>query len=89
MGIGGRIPPLLEALASPDVAASGLGLTFLSCARFPKFPTLSAESKLDPERIHDFTLRLTQHIRTHRLKGVDPFIWYVEALERLANDMRG
>jgi hypothetical protein len=51
-----------------------------------EFQTLSAEPKLDPECIHDFTLKLTQHIRTHRLKGFDDFIWYAEALERLAND---
>ena len=50
-----------------------------------EFEALAAEPKLDPECIHDFTLRLTQHIRTHRLKGMDPLIWYAEALERLAN----
>jgi len=51
-----------------------------------EFQALSVEPKLDPECIHDFTLRLTQHIRTHRLKGFDPLIWYAEALERLANE---
>lgn len=50
-----------------------------------EFQTLAAEPKLDPECIHDFTLRLTQHIRTHRLKGFDHLIWYAEALERLAD----
>ena len=50
-----------------------------------EFQTLSAEPKLDPECIHDFTLRLTQHIRTQHLMGFDHLIWYAEALEHLAD----
>jgi len=46
--------------------------------------TLAAAQPLDAVRIRNFTSRLRQHIIRHRLKGFEPFIWYAEALEHLA-----
>ena len=49
-----------------------------------EFQSLAAQQPLDLVRIRDFTDRLRQHIVGHRLKGFEPFIWYAEALEYLA-----
>ncbi len=49
-----------------------------------EFQTLATDQPLDLIRIRDFTIRLRQHIIAHRLKGFEPFIWYAEALEHLA-----
>src|SRR5262249_42878323 len=49
-----------------------------------EFQILAAQKPLDLVRTRDFTNRLRHHIATHRLKGFEPFIWYAEALEHLA-----
>ena len=51
-----------------------------------EFQTLAMAPDLKPESIHDFTLRLTRHMVSHRLKGLDDLIWHAEALERLAKN---
>ena len=49
-----------------------------------EFQTLASEQPVDAVRIRDFTVRLSQHIISHRLKGFEDVIWYAEALKRLA-----
>jgi hypothetical protein len=49
-----------------------------------EFQALAVQQPLDLIRIQGFTFRLKQHVRTHHLKGFEPFIWYAEALEYLA-----
>jgi hypothetical protein len=45
---------------------------------------LAVQQPLDLIRIRDFSARLREHVRVHHLKGFEPFIWYAEALEFLA-----
>ena len=45
---------------------------------------LASEVPLDCVRIHDFRVRIEAHIRSERLKGMEPFIWCAEGLESLA-----
>ena len=49
-----------------------------------EFETLASKETFELARIRDFTNRLRGHVITHRLKGFEPFIWYAEALEHLA-----
>ena len=49
-----------------------------------EFRALAVQQPLDLVRIRDFTARLREHVRAHDLKGLEPFIWYAEALEFLA-----
>lgn len=61
-----------------------VGVGCLRLALAIEFQTLATEEPLDLLRIRDFMSRLRQHIVDHRLKGFEPFIWDVEALEYLA-----
>jgi hypothetical protein len=49
-----------------------------------EFQALAAQQPLDLARVRDFKRRLQEHIRSHRLKGFQPWIWDAEALEHLA-----
>ncbi len=49
-----------------------------------EFQALAVQQPLDLVGIQDFTARLREHIRVHHLKGFEPFTWYAEALEFLA-----
>jgi hypothetical protein len=49
-----------------------------------EFQGLASGAPLAQDCIRDFKGRLERHIREGRLKGMEPFIWRVEALEALA-----